>query len=735
VNAGWSKYFHLMEIAMSALLNAILEGLILTGMMWAILRAIPRLNATTRYVCWWLTMTAVAILPLQALLSSPVTKPEIGESTKLLSSPITFSGDPGKIHYGKVTMEAKQLEFYPPYELPANDMESSAFHLPIHIARRPAEITAAILWISLSSLLLYQLAQGYGTLRRLKRAGYAAPAAWQQRLKMLASNAGVRRSARLLVSDKVSAPVALGFFKPVIIIPRSLPSQMSRCDFDHVLLHELAHLHRYDDWMNLLRKYLEALLPIQPVLFWIGRRLALDCEAACDDWVIAVAGGRKGYAESLARVAELAFGSDGGILASAVGSPSQLYRRVQRVLDKRHNLAPRISSTKLAVGFSAALLLSVGAFRAPQVFALDSTSTTAEAVPGADADPGPNVSSDAVMEATTTQPAETGKLSQAFNVEPGDKLAVKVDYGNVHVKTWDKNVAMVSVTQKGLNELKNPVAVKEYFEHHHININKDEHAVIINSTTDSGYSLPNSVKIDFNIVVPQKFEAEIKTGDGNAEIANVEGKVDIATGDGNILAEKINGSLKVASGDGNIAASECTDAIYAKSGNGTMSFAKIDGPIDAQDGDGVVAVEACKGGLKIRDGDGIVDIARFMGPSINAATGSGNILAGIDGPLKGESALKSGSGNIVLNVPAQAALNIVAITGSGKIGADLPGDDGNLHLANANPQTTAVGPEPVVPELPRPQANGADTQIWKLNGGGTSITLTTGSGNIDLQKH
>ena len=61
-------------------------------------------------------------------------------------------------------------------------------------------------------------------------------------------------------------------------------------ELKYILLHELAHLRRRDDWTNLAQKVLKALLFFLPSVWWIERRLSLDREMACDDAVLAHSG-------------------------------------------------------------------------------------------------------------------------------------------------------------------------------------------------------------------------------------------------------------------------------------------------------------------------------------------------------------------------------------------------------------------------------------------------------------
>ena len=72
------------------------------------------------------------------------------------------------------------------------------------------------------------------------------------------SEYGGTRSVRLCHSSGVSVPAVIGFARPAIILPTSLVPQLSEEEMDVVLLHELAHLRRWDDWSNLAQRMVKA---------------------------------------------------------------------------------------------------------------------------------------------------------------------------------------------------------------------------------------------------------------------------------------------------------------------------------------------------------------------------------------------------------------------------------------------------------------------------------------------
>ena len=232
-----------------------------------------------------------------------------------------------------------------------------------------------IIWAFLSLLMLARLGFGFRKLQGLKADALPLPREWQLRLTRLSRINGVRRKTQLLVSTRIAAPMSLGFLHPAILIPQDLLDTLSNSELEHVVLHELAHLRRRDDWTNLAQKFIEAILPIQPALYWIGHRMSIEREMACDDWVIATTGTAKPYAASLTKVAELTQWRRADILAAgATGNRSQLFSRIHHMLNGTRNAAPKLALAPLAAAIAAAATLICIGVRAPQLIAFAQTS-------------------------------------------------------------------------------------------------------------------------------------------------------------------------------------------------------------------------------------------------------------------------------------------------------------------------------------------------------------------------
>lgn len=137
----------------------------------------------------------------------------------------------------------------------------------------------------------------------------------------------------ICASAKVIEATVLGFFKPVVLVPVAWLSEMPPEVWEAVLAHELAHVRRFDLWVNLFQRLMETFLFYHPAVWWISSRLRLEREMCCDEWAVAATGRRSAYAETLELVARRRQSSAWPSLATGIGgSQMALLRRVRNVL-------------------------------------------------------------------------------------------------------------------------------------------------------------------------------------------------------------------------------------------------------------------------------------------------------------------------------------------------------------------------------------------------------------------
>src|ERR1044071_9779238 len=317
---NFASGFHGLATTVSqGLLYSAVAGTLLASAVWFLLQLFPRRNSHTSFAVWFSTLLATALLPLMRLFSD--------------------NGVNGAGGHALVTV-------------------SSAWAWYMFLA-----------WAGMASIGLLRVALATIQLSRMRAEAVAVDLkTLEAGLRALLEDFQRYRKVSVLVSQRLEVPTAIGFYKPAIILPAWLLESTPAEELKYILLHELAHLRRRDDWTNLAQKVLKALLFFLPSVWWIERRLSLDREMACDDAVLAHSGSPRGYAECLARVAERSFLRRQIALAQAVvGRVRQLTTRVATILDPDRPRAAHLWKPAIPVVMVLAGLCALPASFAPEL--------------------------------------------------------------------------------------------------------------------------------------------------------------------------------------------------------------------------------------------------------------------------------------------------------------------------------------------------------------------------------
>lgn len=179
---------------------------------------------------------------------------------------------------------------------------------------------------------------GWVALRRMRHLCISpVPPDVLARFRTLALRLRVRPRVALLRSGLVASPVALGWLRPLVLVPASALSGLTPAQLDAILAHELAHIRRHDYFVNLLQTLAETLLFYHPAVWWVSRRMRIERELCCDDVAAELTdGGRVSYADALVAMEALrgpAPGFEVGPPVLAVGAcDGGLVSRVRRLL-------------------------------------------------------------------------------------------------------------------------------------------------------------------------------------------------------------------------------------------------------------------------------------------------------------------------------------------------------------------------------------------------------------------
>jgi beta-lactamase regulating signal transducer with metallopeptidase domain len=198
-----------------------------------------------------------------------------------------------------------------------------------------SQVQPAILaaWSLGAGWFLVRLVLGTWGLAHWMRSAEATPLAWMELADRIRQRLGMRGAVRLGVSRHVLEPVALWWWRPVILLPTAWLVEVPPQVLESVLAHELAHLRRFDLWVNFYQRLGETLLFYHPGIWWVSRRIRVERELCCDAIAVSLTGEPIHYAKALEYVARQRLEAFRPILAAGMGGTEMmLLGRIQRVL-------------------------------------------------------------------------------------------------------------------------------------------------------------------------------------------------------------------------------------------------------------------------------------------------------------------------------------------------------------------------------------------------------------------
>ena len=219
-------------------------------------------------------------------------------------------------------------------EVPASAVSSGVI-APVVLPLASGTVAAWLtyLWMAGAAFAVAVIGLDVVRIMRLKRRALPLSGPELLQLGPLADEVARCRGTRVCWSGDLDAPAALGFGRPVVALPREQARRLSAEQLRHVVLHELAHVRRRDDWRTLAEHLFTAAAWINPAVQLACRQAAVAREMACDEWVVQQTASPVAYARCLADVAGLrSHGRRIGLVSAVTGRPGMLRRRVAAVL-------------------------------------------------------------------------------------------------------------------------------------------------------------------------------------------------------------------------------------------------------------------------------------------------------------------------------------------------------------------------------------------------------------------
>jgi len=193
--------------------------------------------------------------------------------------------------------------------------------------------TFVLLWLVGSILVLFGLGISWWKANRLTQLQTSpVPAHWLERLKALQDTMGVQREVGLYFSERVADALTLKHFKPVILLPVGILNALTTAEVEAILLHELAHIRRWDYLVNCFQLVLEVLYFYHPAVWWIARQVRESREHCCDDLALRLGGSNPlEYAQALTNLTAFSFTQKIPFAMNAKGNKKDFTVRIKRL--------------------------------------------------------------------------------------------------------------------------------------------------------------------------------------------------------------------------------------------------------------------------------------------------------------------------------------------------------------------------------------------------------------------
>jgi uncharacterized protein (TIGR03435 family) len=277
----------------------------LVAVAWLVLRVFRVRHPASRHAVWTAVLIGMLLLPIVSVVAPHWTLPVLPwQQSAVVSTP---SPGPSTI---------------------ARSDAATGVSSPIQTDQQAASTSlAAFAWPSSDALIVWSYSAGLVAMLTYRLMGWAL-------LRRVVSRSKLLRPDCLRESADVVTPVAVGVWRPAVILPagwRTWSAHTRRA----VLAHEFAHLRRGDTVVAALARFVKCVFWFHPVAWWVSRQTSDLAELACDAVALQRVGDPAGYSRVLVAFAQAVnrSGQRVALPGLAMASGSRIDERVDQVFE------------------------------------------------------------------------------------------------------------------------------------------------------------------------------------------------------------------------------------------------------------------------------------------------------------------------------------------------------------------------------------------------------------------
>lgn len=384
------------------LLHFFWQGTLIGFLYWMLATALNAKSVQTRYALSLVTLTAMALCPL-------ITCVVLCESEPTPEVTAAQHNDVSVLPSDALMTKHDHRESAPITDASVSD--STSERRDSGVAAGPTASLRTVIATSQPYLLLLwlagvilsgaRLAAGLLNVIWLRSGRFDVAEDLRTRSIEIARQLGFK-SVRLHASDRIAVAAVVGFFRQAVLLPASWLTELPTSVLEAVIAHELAHIRRFDVWVNLFQRLMETIFFYHPMVWWVSNRMRFERELCCDELAVEATGDRGKYVMALEQVGRLEVQAALSLTPAISGDGKmKLLHRVQHILGiGRPQTEPSWLVGVLTMASLTVCVAGVGVFSySDRAMAQESEarrSAEAEAGPrrSAEAEPGPRRSAE-----------------------------------------------------------------------------------------------------------------------------------------------------------------------------------------------------------------------------------------------------------------------------------------------------------------------------------------------------
>jgi beta-lactamase regulating signal transducer with metallopeptidase domain len=283
-----------LQSALPILFDAAIKGAILVAVAGIAAYVLRSRSAASRHAVWTAAVVGHLAIPALVLILPAWTMPVLPAAPWMAAGPSAAASPASTPNTAQLTPVADNASVRAPHVEKRN--RSTPVESPTQSPVRTSSTATrgrlstiqllAAAWLIGAVLVLLRLAVGTWRVGQLAREGARVEdGVWLSLTQRLANRLGVTRPLILLRGEKLAVPVTWGIVYPAVLLPQDADTwSEERRRF--VLVHEMAHVKRFDALTQLLAQLSLAVFWFDPLVWFAAHQMRVEREHACDDYVI-----------------------------------------------------------------------------------------------------------------------------------------------------------------------------------------------------------------------------------------------------------------------------------------------------------------------------------------------------------------------------------------------------------------------------------------------------------------